>query len=87
MSDGEKAPFKVRKTELCEVCDKYFTKKGIHLHKQKYHRPEVERKKKGRTMKEGKKPALKKMFNCVYCQKKFSHMASMKVNLKFNIGI
>jgi len=29
--------------------------------------------------KEGKKSALKKMFSCMYCHKKFSHMASMKV--------
>lgn len=94
MSDGtEKAPIKVRKSELCEPCDKYFTKKGFKLHQHKHHRPGSERRQKGERKlrevkdkegkvvkeKEGKKSALKKMFSCMYCHKKFSHMASMKV--------
>ena len=93
MSDGtERAPIKVRKSEHCEPCDKYFTKKGFKLHKQKHHRPESRRQKGERRtregnepntkekVKDGKKAALKKMFTCMYCHKKFSHMASMKVD-------
>ena len=93
MSDGtEKAPIKVRKSELCEPCDKYFTKKGFKLHQQKHHRPGSERRQKGERKlrevkeKEGKKSALKKMFSCMYCHKKFSHMASMKVCLMLILG-
>jgi len=75
---ADTSPVKVRKTEHCATCDKYFTKKGIKIHKH--------RTKKDRKVKEGKKPALKKMFECMYCHKTFSHMASMKVHEKVHVG-
>ena len=35
---ADTSPVKVRKTEHCATCDKYFTKKGIKIHK---HRTKV----------------------------------------------
>lgn len=42
----------------------------------------------GRTPsgRERKNPPLKKLFSCVYCQKRFSHLASMKVHEKVHLG-
>lgn len=88
LSDGgEKVPVKVRKTELCVQCDKYFTKKGLKIHQLKSHRSEGKRKRKRKEAKEsGVKPALRKMFSCSFCHKKFSHHASMKVHEKVHMG-
>jgi hypothetical protein len=35
-----------------------------------------------RSVRERKNPPLKKLFECAYCQKRFSHLASMKVRVQ-----
>jgi hypothetical protein len=35
-----------------------------------------------RSARERKNPPLKKLFECAYCQKRFSHLASMKVRVQ-----
>ena len=39
-----------------------------------------------KLVKPKKNPPLKKLFTCVYCEKKFSHLASMKVHEKVHLG-
>ena len=85
--DTPKVKVKIMKDELCKLCDKYFTKKGIKLHTVRYHQKtdhkEMEKKIK---IEKKKNPPLKKLFTCGYCEKKFSHLASMKVHEKVHLG-
>ena len=78
---------KVKRTELCELCEKYFTKKGIKLHISRYHQETDPAEAEKRQKKDKKKnPPLKKLFTCGFCEKKFSHLASMKVHEKVHLG-
>jgi len=76
---------KMKRSELCEICDKFFTKKGMKLHMTRYHKEGNGPAKKIKKDKR-KNPPLKKLFTCSYCQKKFSHLASMKVHEKVHLG-
>jgi len=78
-------PTKMKKSELCEMCDKYFTKKGMKLHMARYHKDEDGAPRKHKKDKK-KNPPLKKLFTCGFCEKKFSHLASMKVHEKVHLG-
>ena len=79
---------KLKRTEYCAPCEKYFTKKGIKLHQIRHHKSEHKEETQNKLMKEkGKKnPPLKKLFSCGFCEKKFSHLASMKVHEKVHLG-
>lgn len=78
---------KMKRSELCEMCDKYFTKKGMKLHVARYHKDDDEDGAPRRLKKDKKKnPPLKKLFTCGFCEKKFSHLASMKVHEKVHLG-
>ena len=78
---------KVKRTELCELCEKYFTKKGIKLHISRYHQESSAAETEKKLKKDKKKnPPLKKLFSCGFCEKKFSHLASMKVHEKVHLG-
>ena len=78
-------PTKMKRSELCEMCEKYFTKKGMKLHMARYHKDEDGAPKKQKKEKK-KNPPLKKLFTCGFCEKKFSHLASMKVHEKVHLG-
>ena len=79
---------KLKRTEYCAPCEKYFTKKGIKLHQIRHHKNEHKEETPNKLMKDkGKKnPPLKKLFSCGFCEKKFSHLASMKVHEKVHLG-
>ena len=79
---------KLRRTEYCEPCEKYFTKKGIKLHQMRHHQNGGKEEALKKLMKEKSKknPPLKKLFSCGFCEKKFSHLASMKVHEKVHLG-
>ena len=79
---------KFKRTEYCGPCEKYFTKKGIKLHQIRHHKNEHKEETPSKLMKDkGKKnPPLKKLFSCGFCEKKFSHLASMKVHEKVHLG-
>ena len=75
-----------KRTDQCEICDKYFTKKGLKLHQMRHHKNDNEDEALRKLVKPKKNPPLKKLFTCVYCEKKFSHLASMKVHEKVHLG-
>ena len=78
---------KLKRTEFCDLCEKYFTKKGIKLHITRYHQePESADNEKMVKKEKKKNPPLKKLFICGFCEKKFSHLASMKVHEKVHLG-
>ena len=75
-----------KRTELCDLCDKYFTLKGLKLHKMRYHKSPNKDEALKKLVKAKKNPPLKKLFSCGFCEKKFSHLASMKVHEKVHLG-
>ena len=76
-----------KRTEQCDICDKYFTQKGLKLHQMRHHKNNDNKDEALRQLVKPKKnPPLKKLFTCVYCEKKFSHLASMKVHEKVHLG-
>ena len=80
---------KLKRTELCEECNKSFTVKGLKLHKMRYHKSDNNKDEALKRLvrdKTKKNPPLKKLFSCGYCEKKFSHLASMKVHEKVHLG-
>ena len=79
---------KLKRSEYCEPCEKYFTKKGIKLHQMRHHQTVNKEEDLKKLMKEKSKknPPLKKLFSCGFCEKKFSHLASMKVHEKVHLG-
>merc|ERR1719187_481526 len=82
-SKTKKHILKTKKNVHCDSCNKYFTIKGFKLHSARFHKEGKEiTKKKAQP----KKVILKKLFTCGFCQKKFSHLASMRVHEKVHTG-
>ena len=79
------SPVAQKRSDQCEICDKYFTKKGLKLHQMRHHKSDNDEARR-KLVKAKKNPPLKKLFTCVYCEKKFSHLASMKVHEKVHLG-
>jgi len=85
MFEVKKSNSKNKRNVPCHSCEKVFTPKGFKLHSIRFHKDKV--KKEAKTTKEPpKRSLLQKLFSCGFCEKKFSHLASMRVHEKVHTG-